>query len=227
MSHIVWSDDARPIHSTIVVDTQRHTRNIFFQIGGAVGAHDELPHEDVIHASRVLFLDHYGTSGGIRAAKIARAAGIPVVADLERENVPRFDELLRLVDHLLVSQAFAMRYTSTRSPAEAALALWNVARQVVVVTCGAQGCWSVCAEQSEQARHHAAFEVDTVDSTGCGDVFHGAYAAFLARGCKLDDRVRFASAAAALKATQYGAQSGIPTQGQVDDFLKQRSSEKW
>src|SRR4028119_1759702 len=59
LSHVVWSDEARPIHSTIVVDTQRHTRNIFFEISGAVGAHDELPHEDVIRAARVLFLDHY------------------------------------------------------------------------------------------------------------------------------------------------------------------------
>jgi ribokinase len=225
LSHTVWSDGARPIHSTIVVDTQRHTRNIFFEISGAVGAHDELPHEDVIRASRVLFLDHYGTTGGIRAAQIARAAGIPIVADLERENVLRFDELLALVDHLIVSQAFSMRYTSTRSPAEAALALWNAARQVVVVTCGAQGCWTVSADDLGQAKHHAAFEVETVDSTGCGDVFHGAYAASLARGCKMDERVRFASAAAALKATQYGAQSGIPVRKQVDDFLKQRSDQ--
>ncbi len=224
LSHIVWSKGARPIHSTIVVDTQRHTRNIFFEISGAVGAHDELPHEDVIRASHVLFLDHYGTTGGIRAAQIARAASIPVVADLERENVPRFDELLSLVDHLVISQAFAMRYTSTHSPAEAALALWNKNRQVVVVTCGAQGCWSLEADEL-QVRHHVAFAVETVETTGCGDVFHGAYAASLARGCKLDERVRFASAAAALKATKHGAQSGIPTRGQVDDFLQQRNGQ--
>ena len=40
------------------------------------------------------------------------------------------------------------------------------------------------------------------DTTGCGDVFHGAYAAALARGDALEQRVRFASAAAAVKATQ-------------------------
>jgi sugar/nucleoside kinase (ribokinase family) len=223
LSQVVWRDDACPIHSTIVVDTQRHTRNIFFQIDGAVGAHDELPHEEVILASRVLFLDHYGTTGSIRAAKIARAAGIPVVADLERENVPRFDELLSLVDHLIVSQAFAMRFTSTRCASEAALALWNRAHEVVTVTCGIEGCWSVRTDNSDEAQHHAAFMVATVDTTGCGDVFHGAYAAALARGCNLEERVRFASAAAALKATNPGAQAGIPTRAQVDNFLREHS----
>ncbi|HEX8237252.1 MAG TPA: PfkB family carbohydrate kinase [Abditibacteriaceae bacterium] len=223
LSQVVWHDDARPIHSVIVVDTQRHTRNIFFEINGAVGAHDELPQEEVIRAARVLFLDHYGTTGGIRAARIARAAGIPVVADLERENVPRFHELLELVDHLIVSQAFALRFTSTRCASDAALALWNASRQVVVVTCGAQGCWSVQAENRIQARHHLAFEVETVDTTGCGDVFHGAYALALARGCALHERLRFASAAAALKATQHGAQAGIPARADVEDFLQQSS----
>jgi sugar/nucleoside kinase (ribokinase family) len=219
LAHVVWSDDARPIHSTIVVDTQHHTRNIFFQISGAVGAHDELPHEEVIRATRVLFLDHYGTTGGIRAARIARAAGIPVVADLERENVPRFDELLSLVDHLIVSRAFAMRYTSTHSPAEAAHALWHDQRCAVVVTCGAEGCWSV-EEKDAPARHHPAFAVETVDSTGCGDVFHGAYAAALARDYDFDERVRFASAAAALKAMKHGAQAGSPTHHEVRRFLQ-------
>jgi ribokinase len=224
LKHIVWSDDARPIHSTIVVDTQRHTRNIFFQIGGAVGAHDELPHADVIRSTRVLFLDHYGTTGGIRAAHIARAAGIPIVADLERENVPRFAELLALVDHLIVSQAFALQYTSTHSPAAAALALWNKYRQVVIVTGGVEGCWSVSAEEPKQARHHAAYKVETVDTTGCGDVFHGAYAASLAHGYNLEQRVRFASAAAAIKATRHGAQTGIPNRVQVEGFLERGSA---
>lgn len=220
LSHVVWCDDARPIHSTIVVDTQRHTRNIFFEISGAVGAHDELPHEEIIRATRVLFLDHYGTTGGIRAAQIARAAEIPIVADLERENVPRFAELLALVDHLIISQAFAVRYTNTRSPSAAALALWNENRQAVIVTCGTEGCWAVEAGDA-LVRHHAAFAVETVDTTGCGDVFHGAYAASLARGYALNQRLRFASAAAALKAMKHGAQAGIPIRAQVEDFMQQ------
>jgi sulfofructose kinase len=63
-----------------------------------------------------------------------------------------------------------------------------------------------------------------VDTTGCGDVFHGAYAAALARGLDLAGRVRFASAAAALKAMRAGAQAGIPTRAAVEEFIRDRSS---
>jgi sugar/nucleoside kinase (ribokinase family) len=65
--------------------------------------------------------------------------------------------------------------------------------------------------------------VNALDTTGCGDVFHGAYAAGLARGMDVEDRIRFASAAAALKATKHGGQSGIPKRSTVEKFLGRNS----
>jgi sugar/nucleoside kinase (ribokinase family) len=152
-----------------------------------------------------------------RAAKVARAAGVAVVADLERDEWPGFAGLLALVDHLIVSRDFAARLTGQADPAAAAEHLWRDDRQSVVVTCGEHGCW--CRGRQGPARHFPAFRVAAVDTTGCGDVFHGAYAAALARGEGLDERVRFASAAAALKATAYGAQAGIPDRPAVARFL--------
>jgi sugar/nucleoside kinase (ribokinase family) len=57
------------------------------------------------------------------------------------------------------------------------------------------------------------------DTTGCGDVFHGAYAAALARDVPLSQRIDFASAAAAMKATTSGGQTGIPDRAAVERFL--------
>ncbi len=76
-----------------------------------------------------------------------------------------------------------------------------------------------------EIRHLPAFPVEVVDTTGCGDVFHGAYAAGLAEGMNLPDRVRLAAAAAALKATQSGGQTGIPTRDAVDTFLTRQGNE--
>ena len=69
------------------------------------------------------------------------------------------------------------------------------------------------------ARHFPAYAVDLVDTTGCGDVFHGAYAAALSQGEDLPRRVALASAAAALKATRRGGQAGIPYRQAVEEFL--------
>jgi sulfofructose kinase len=219
LDHLVLEEGTGPCHSVIVVDTTRKTRNIFFEVSRARGAHPTLPAEDAIRSARVLFVDHYGTEGMIRAARIARGAGIPVVADIERPDVPRFDELLALVDHLIVSRDFAESLTGLREPAVAARALVRKGREVVAVTAGADGCWYVTGPSYREAVHQPAFRVEAVDTTGCGDVFHGAYASALARGLGLAERIRFASAAAALKAMRPGGQEGIPTRATVEGFL--------
>jgi len=207
-SCVVFQECARPIHSTILVDERHHTRTILFDLTGATGASVDRPAEEVIRSTRVLFVDHYGIEGMIRAAKIARAAGIAVVGDLERNEWPGFDELMALVDHLIVSHEFALKLAGVRDPAALVQALWRKDRQAVVVTCGAQGAWyrGVAGE----IRHQPAFAVEVVDTTGCGDVFHGAYAASLAVGLPLEQRIARATAAAALKARHPGAQAGCP-----------------
>jgi sulfofructose kinase len=219
-SHLVRRDEARPISATIIVDEGQKTRNIFFDLHGYVGADDVLPEAAVIRSARVLFVDYLSPKGMLRAARIAREAGIPIVADFEGSDSPYFEELLALVDHLIVSRSFAATLTGKKDPAEATQKLWTRNRKVVVTTSGADGCWYVSETSQESPIHHPAFPVKVVDTTGCGDVFHGAYAASLVLGMTLSERVRVASAAAALKAVQAGGQEGIPNLDTVQAFLK-------
>lgn len=218
ISHLARRPEARPIHCTIVVDRTSGSRTVYYDLAGAVGASIVAPSEDVIRDARVLLIDTLGMDGQLRAARIAREARRPIVADFESDQSPLFAELLSLVDHLILGEVFARRFTGAASPADAARALWTEQREAVVVTCGADGCWWLAAECGGRPRHMPAFAVDAIDTTGCGDVFHGAYAAELARGAPLVDRLRFASAAAAIKARSVGAQAGIPTRAVVERF---------
>jgi sulfofructose kinase len=63
-----------------------------------------------------------------------------------------------------------------------------------------------------------------VDTTGCGDVFHGAYAASLTQGESVSQAVRVATVAAGLKATQPGGRDGIPNHATIDRYLERQSS---
>ena len=219
VSRAVCRAGARPVQSVIVVDERRKTRNVFHDGAGVVGADIQSPSKECIGSARVLFVDHFGVPGMIRAARVARGAGIPVVADFEDREGPRFAELLALVDHLILSESFACEITGTVNPTVAVSRLWNQRRSVVIVTCGAKGC--VYLDPSGKVPKHArAFKVKAHDTTGCGDVFHGGYAAALAQGMELSERIRFASAAAALKATACGGQVGIPTLAMVRKFLE-------
>ncbi|HYV39453.1 MAG TPA: PfkB family carbohydrate kinase [Gemmataceae bacterium] len=209
--------DARPIRSTILVDQSRQTRTVLFDLSGTRGAAPDWPPEAVLRDTRSIYIDHYGIEGMIRAARVAHDAGGTVLGDLERDEWPGFDDLLALVDHVVVNQAFASKRTGLDNPAAAAERFWDAGRQAVVVTCGAAGSWWL-GQGALQARHQPAFTVDAVDTTGCGDVFHGAYAAALVKGLPLEERVRIASAAAALKATKAGGQ-GSPRWEEVTAFL--------
>ncbi len=214
--------EARPIHSLVIVDESRQTRTIFYDLQNVFGPEPGWPDAAVIRSARVLFVDHFGVEGMIWAAQIARAAGVAVVADFERDEMPQFPELLALVDHLILARDFAAKRTGEAQPARAVEKLWTDQRQAVVITCGAEGCWYQDAAR-DGPRHLPAFAVPVVDTTGCGDVFHGAYASALVRGLDLPERVRFASAAAALKAMQHGGQAGIPSRAAVEAFLRERS----
>jgi sugar/nucleoside kinase (ribokinase family) len=217
-SHAPRDTESGVVHSTIITAQRTGTRNVFSQAGGFTGAHEHLPTEHVVRSARVLLVDHHGVPGAIRAAKIARAAGIAVVADFERDDAPGFSELLGLVDHLIVSERFARQRTGASSAGKAVEWLWKPEHAAVVVTCGENGCWFLAPEMSTPERVPAR-AVNVIDTTGCGDVFHGAYATALAAGMDLRTRLRFASVAAALKASRPGGQAAIPTRVEVEAAL--------
>jgi sugar/nucleoside kinase (ribokinase family) len=210
---------ARVIHSVIVVEEQRQTRTIFYDLAGAIGVNPAWPPAQAIQSARALYIDHLDAEMSLRAARIARESNIAVVADFEYVSSPLFADLLELVDHLILPAGFAAQLTGRSEPGEAALALWSAGRELVAVTCGASGAWWVQREAPDLPRHQPAFEARVVDTTGCGDVFHGAYAAALVRGLPAEARLRYAAAAAALKASQPGAQAGIPARADVEAFL--------
>lgn len=164
-----------------------------------LGADDSLPEDAVI--------------------RCARGAGIPVVADFERPHPAPFDELFALADHLILPLQFARELTGAPDGRTAARALGSASRAAIVVTMGAEGLWYLSAESPGRALYQSSFQVEAVDTTGCGDVFHGVYAACLSQGMGLGERVRLASAAAAIKATRTGGQKGIPSSAELQAFL--------
>lgn len=201
---------ARPYHSTILVDQQTGERTILASAAGVTPPNPDEMTPDLIGACRILFVDHTVAATALRAAEVANRLGVPVVADLERigETMP-IPALIARVDHLIVGVGFARQVTGATHPAEMARRLARPTQAACVVTAGAQGCWYVVGGGGE-VRHHPACRVTVVDTTGCGDVFHGAYAAALARGCGIPAAITIATVAAGIKATRPGGRAGIP-----------------
>ncbi len=160
---------------------------------------------------RILHLDGRDTKVALAAIRWARRAGRMVVCDLGslREES---ELLLQQVDYAVVSSTFVRQLFGECELAASAQRLLRLGPRVAVVTAGEQGCWWATREG---LFHQPAFAVEVVDTTGAGDVFHGAFLFGLSRGWELARAMRWASAAAALKCRKLGGQAGIPTLAEV------------
>jgi ribokinase len=218
VSRVILRPGASPCASVIVVVRPTGQRSIISGIRGVTPFPPELVTPDLVRQCRVLFVDHTQPPTAIRAASLAREAGIPVVADIEGFADPGVAGLVPLVDHLIVGTESARAHTGETDPARMVRALAESGRALTAVTTGADGVWY--ASGVGAPRHVPGHKVAAVDTTGCGDVFHGAYAAYLAFGEGVDGAVRAANAAAAVKATRPGGRTGIPDRAALERFLE-------
>ena len=210
-------EGARPVHSVVIVVRPTGQRTVLCSHTSVVAATADSITEGLISQCRTLLVDNSVGEGGRRAVALAHRLGVPVVADLEPDAGTAAPDLIDLVDHLIVGTEFARKATGECDPAQMARALACPRHVACVVTAGELGCWY--SERGGSTRHMPAFSVPVVDTTGCGDVFHGAYAAGIARGESVPDALRFAAAAAALKATRPGGRAGIPDRKAVAQLL--------
>ena len=217
-SSILHRDKAQPFYSTIIVVQPTAQRTVLSDAGGVHQIQPGEISDELIASCRMLFVDHTVVEGGLHAVELAHRRNIPITGDFEAERHPRVYELMDQIDHLMIGVNFARQVTGESNPQEMVRALSNPDRTCCVVTAGERGCWY--SERGGEVRHFPAFRVQAVDTTGCGDVFHGAYAACIAQEESVNRAIQIATAAAGIKATRSGGRSGIPNRAAIDLFLQ-------
>ena len=211
---------ARPTHSTIVVERTTGRRTILYYGQDAV-CPDIRDFLQAIPACRVLFLDNTVAPFAFDAVALAHQHGIPVVVDLERTPDENALRLSREADHVILGNVFGTRLTGFTDPADIVRALRQPTHSACIVTVGEEGCWGSTRDSGDAVRHWPSYAIKAVDTTGCGDVFHGAYATMLARGASIEQAIAVATATGAIKATRPGGRSGIPGMGEVEKFMRE------
>jgi sulfofructose kinase len=159
-----------------------------------------------ITESRILHVDGHDTAAATVAAGWARAAGIPVIADLD-EIYPGVEALLRNIDYLITSRDIPGRLMEEPDLQKSLPALRErFGCRLAAATLGEEG---VLAWDGTQFHYATAFRVKTVDTTGAGDIFHAGFIYGLLQGWPLQRQLDFACAAAALNCAAVGARGGI------------------
>lgn len=176
---------------------------------------NELNHEWICNA-RVLHLDGHDTAAAVQAAQWARAANIPVVADLD-DLYPGVESLLPNIDFLVTSRDIPTRLTGNP---DLRCSLPEVRRRyknrITAATLGSDG---VMAWDGANFHYAPAYRVNVVDTTGAGDIFHAGFIYGLVRGWPTQRQLEFACAAAALNCAAVGARGGIRPVPEIEHLM--------
>lgn len=184
----------------------------------------------ITSASVLLLQLEIPLAANIEAAKIARAAGVPVILNAApARQMPR--EFIALVDVLLVNRSEAATLTGQdlgTEPGRLLLRAGEIGPVTVILTLGAQG--AIVSHRGRQ-RRIPTLQVTAVDAVGAGDAFSGAIAvcwpgvvaAAKAKSSEesvlVEKALLTASVAGALAATKPGAIPGLPMRAEVEAQL--------
>lgn len=155
---------------------------------------------------------HQGTE---YAFSKAQTLGIPTVldADITPQDIT---PLVKLSNHAVFSEPGLLKLCPDKNIIQALYKSNNITKGLVYVTLGSEGC---CWIENNHNNRNKGFKVNVVDTTGAGDVFHGALAFAIANHYETQKAVNFSNAVAALKCTKLGGRAGIPNLQQTEDFL--------
>jgi len=200
----------------IIVDQATGERTVFWDRDPRLAVKPDELKPEAVQSAKVLHLDGCDVEACIQAARWAREAGVRVVADLDTVY-KRVEMLFPFIDYLIASTNFLPAVTGEADPFRV---LEYMAREFGIkapgMTLGRDGAlvyW--------QGRFHYSpgFVVETVDTTGAGDVFHGAFVYGLLQNWEMDRILDFSNAMAGLNCTQVGARGGIRSRTEAEKLM--------
>jgi len=208
--------NTQSFHSVVLLNVANASRTCVWNRGTVpIPETDDVDLETLKHA-KYLHMDGHQLPCAIFAAQKAKEYGVKVSLDAG-SPYPGIDGLLPLVDVLIPSEEFSLKYTGCATAEEAAAVLQEEFHpETLIITQGSKGgfIW-----ENGKAVRYPVFPVKAVDSNGAGDTFHGAFVAARIKGMTVAEAASFASATSALKCTRVGAQEGIPGFEEVLAFM--------
>lgn len=171
-------------------------------------------------AAEVLSLTLEIPLASVQAALAARPPSMRAVLNAASYD-PGIIALAHLIDVLIVNEVEAGEWLGRPVSPETAGAdarqLAGAGPELAVITLGSSGAYY--ADRAGRTFHQPALQVEVVDTTGAGDAFCGAFAAWLARGEEPAEAVRAGVAAGALAVSVAGAQPSLPSADRITALM--------
>jgi sulfofructose kinase len=208
-------EGVRTPRAAVIVD-RRGERLIVSHVDERLHAGAEgLPLEQIAGARAVL-VDVRWPAAALAVLERAKREGVRRIVDVDLGPQARIEEIAALASDAIFSAPALAEFAATEDRERGLRAAARLGAPVVGVTAGEQGAWWL---EAGVLHHQPAHPVRSLDTTGAGDVFHGAYALAVAEGRSVAQAMRFASVAAALKCTRAGGGRGCPARAEVESRL--------
>jgi sulfofructose kinase len=190
----------------IIIDQSTGERTVFWSRPECLAITPEEITADQITCARLLHIDGHDTPAVGHAARLARENGIPVTVDVDT-IYPGFENVLPYVDYLVASSEFPGRWTRLDDPFRALEKIQaDFGMKVAAMTLGAHGA---LARVDGEFVYAPAFVINCIDTTGAGDVFHGAFCYAVLQDMPIDEALAFSNGMAALNCLGLGARGHI------------------
>lgn len=203
--------------SYILVDEPSGERSVLWKRDPRIALRPSDLRREWIAGARALLVDGHDTDAANCAATWAREMKIPVVGDFDN-RYPGVEVLLEQVDFPVTSRDFPTRLTQEANLLRALPMLH--ARFHFKLTCATIGRLGALAWDGERFLLCRGYRVNAIDTTGAGDIFHGAFLCGLLQGWATEKILDFSCAAAALNCTAPGARGGIAPIGHIEDLMR-------
>lgn len=218
-SHLMLDPGKRTDFCVCVSEREIHGKEFISRAGDYRALEIADLDEAFIKSARILHIGDMLTPAKFQAADWIHEAGGKVSIDAAYYR-PDIYENYRYLDIFIASETYFNALCADKGPMtceEASRYIHAQGPEIVIFTLGEKGCQGTYGDTCFEM---PAFSVDAVDSTGAGDVFHGAFNYAYLQGWDVPRCARFSSAVSAIKCTRLGGRAGIPNLETVMRFLE-------
>jgi sulfofructose kinase len=204
----------------ILVDEESGERTVLWKRDRTIALQPKDLCPEWIRGARALLVDGHDTAAAKHAAQWAREENVQVVGDFDN-RYSGVESLLEYVDFVITSKDFPERLTGERDLLKSLPRIFSKFKSYL--TAATLGRYGVLAWDGQRFIYCPGFLVKTVDTTGAGDIFHGAFLYCLVKGMALEETLEFSCAAAAVNCTALGARGRIAPLAEIE-YLRRRGA---
>lgn len=202
--------------SFIWIEEATGNRSIAWNKGTKSSLKVEEVSKPFIKSAKIIHLDGHESKAAMEMIRIAKEYGCKISLD-GGTITPNIEKIMKFTDILIVSEEFAVRFTGFCETYKYIKILKEYNPEVLIVTKGKNG---FCGYIDGKYIEREAFKIKTIDTSGAGDIFHGAFLFAYMKKMDLNRALTFASATAALKCTRRGIRAALPTFKEVIKFIE-------